>query len=192
MYSFYDFNYDIAKRHALVHTDHFCNTMQAYGFHNYINKPTHFSQIILKATSIIDHIWHSMCLSGRTFVISPPLSDHLACAIIFDARIVVEMSKVTFRDMLIDNKTNFVNNLVNEVTNYSVPNQHVDLTTNSLNKWLNELCNNYFPIKTKHVSIKRIKKPWLSVRLIKCINEKHWLLKLLRLKLINHDIIIRY
>ena len=56
---------------------------------------------------------------------------------------------------------------------FSPPSELVNSYASYLIKFLSKLLNRYFPIKTKMISSKRIKSPWITPAILRCISKKH-------------------
>ena len=53
--------------------------------------------------------------------------------------------------------------------------------------WLIQIANKYFPIKKKTMTDKRLVAPWITPRIMRCINKKHLWLKLLKRGIIYYS-----
>ena len=71
-------------------------------------------------------------------------------------------------------------NIHAEFANYSPPSRNPNEQAVYLNNFLIKILNKYFPIKTKSISPKRIKAPWITTKIIKCIQKKHRWFRLMR------------
>jgi hypothetical protein len=181
-----DFNIDVLKLNT-NYVSNFTNAMLSCGYRQCIDKPTYFSPVLHRETSSIDHIWHNIKSDFKSYVISPPFSDHMACSIIFDSQLpLTQQVKTTFNDFSVQNKRIFISNIENESQLFSVSQNDPHLAANEFNCWIKKICCKYFPIKTKTITIKRSHAPWLTTKIIKCINKKHTLFKLLKRGLISY------
>ena len=62
----------------------FVNFIHEFSFYCSVNTATYFSPIKLDETSCLDHVWHNLLYKTQTFVISPPIADHLSVASFID------------------------------------------------------------------------------------------------------------
>jgi hypothetical protein len=187
-----DFNINILKANSERNINDFIGMMNSYGLYNYINKPTYFSPVQGQITSVLDHIWHNIGKPCKSYVLSPPLSDHLPCCIIFENKISSKMYHIKFRDFSNCNRVKFIEHLEQEFSIFDQSLNDANTTTNKVVDWLMSLSDKYFPIKLKIISHKRAEAPWLSSRLIKCIRKKHWLFKLLKRNIITYNMYKAY
>ena len=70
---------------------------------------------------------------------------------------------------------------------YNLSSNDVNCELSRFLLWLNSVLNKYFPIKTKNISLKRIKTPWLSNDILKLINKKHKLFIAVKKKLYPYN-----
>jgi len=102
-----------------------------------------------------------------------------------------EKVKVTFRNHSHHNIALFRNNL--QLVNWSdVLVGDTDQQTTKFSDTLNELYNRTFPVCCKFLSIKRIKKPWLTSGIIKSVKTKSYLFKLWKLGFISKHHYVKY
>ena len=167
--------------------------MLSFNFTKCINKPTYFSTIKNSLTSCLDHYWHNFESNFSSFIVGPPLADHMLIVlfidIIFDSKKIIPIS---FRNFNYRNKCNFVRNIENEVGIFDFQTEDVDLETSRLLGWFKYLADKYFPIKFKNLSKKRAEAPWLTNDIIRCIDKKHRWFKLLKAKLITYECFKKY
>lgn len=167
-----DFNIDLCNNYDNIVT-HYCDIGYSYGFNNEVNIKTYVSPITGQDKSILDHIWHNLTFKCVTFVIRPALSDHYSVVTVFDTTINEQLTRIRFRDFSRHNIDIFKTQMVTEV-NYFNPttinaNEHAEYIIN----FLTELLNKYFPIKVKDLNPKKLKMPWISKSITKCIDKKH-------------------
>jgi hypothetical protein len=187
-----DFNIDMLKVDNDRKINEFVGMMHSYGHCNYINLPTYFSPIHGQMTTILDHYWHNLLKSCKSYIVSPPLADHLSCCLMFDDAINDNMQTSKFRDFSMNNRNQFEVNLMNECAFYNPPVTDANVSTYYTVNWLRSVSDKYFPVKIKTLSKKRAEAPWLSTRLLRCIRKKHWLFKLLKQKIVTYDIYKTY
>ena len=75
-----DFNMDVLGNSNA--TRNYVDTLHQYGLINEINLPTYVPPSTGIATSSIDHLWHNLDCSRRSYVVSPALTDHYAICVI--------------------------------------------------------------------------------------------------------------
>ena len=99
-----------------------------------------------------------------------------------------EVVNIKFRDMSYANKIKF-NNMIAD-TNWSELLPNIPDTNAQVLKLLEVLEKYYnicFPIKTKQMGVKRLSKPWMTEALLKSINNKHLMYKLLMQNLYDRN-----
>ena len=177
-------------------TDHFVNefvlSMLTRGFINYIDKETYIRPGTVNPTSALDHVWTNVTARGFSFVVEPPLSDHCACVLAFQLKIPHTKVKIEFNDFSDANKERFLNNILMEADNFSPPNTGINDSFLYFDNYIRRITKNYFPTRIKHVSFKRLNKPYLSTRIIKCIRFKHRLFRLVKVGIVPYDIYMNY
>ena len=183
-----DMNVDILK----ASTDHsiqiFIDTLISKGFSCSINKPTYFSSVLRRPTSCLDHIWLSIVGDWQSFVISPKLADHFPVSVVFNSKVNFERKIISFRDYSIGNVDRFLQNIELELSGYNLlPGNDVNEAFDNLNNKLLYLANKYFPVRQKSLSIGRLSMPWLTSKLLKCIDKKHKWLTLLKRGIITYN-----
>lgn len=158
------------------------NLMSLHGFVNFIDKPTCLNPQTGTPYSLLDHIWSNRLLDSDSFVFDERITDHLPCALIstVSTKKSVDKVKVIFRDFSRINIAKFVANSDSLFNGFKLSNSDVNLATNELLTKINAISNTYFPIKSKHISLRRFSMPWLTPSLCKCINIKNLCLRALR------------
>ena len=174
-----DFNLDVLDRDN-THVKNYIDLFNQHGFTNEINLPTYCSPITNSDTSSLDHVWQNFNISRKSFVIRPNLSDHYATGIIYSKIIKHGSKRLKFRDFSNNNVLKFQNSLQREFSSFSPPSEQVNPYASYLVKFLSKLLNRYFPIKTKTISNKRIKSPWITPAILRCISKKHRWFRLFR------------
>ena len=76
-----DFNTDVLSNSNAMRN--YVDTFHQYGLINEINLPTYVSPSTGIVTSSIDHLWHNLNCSRRSYVVSPALSDHYTICVVF-------------------------------------------------------------------------------------------------------------
>ena len=98
--------------------------------------------------------------------------------------------RVSFRDFSINNIADLKNRLssVQWFTNQN----DVNLMAKGFIDKFDNLYNECFPVKVKFVGVKRFKKPWITGNILRCINKKHHLGKLVRASLCSKAVFNKY
>jgi hypothetical protein len=184
-----DFNIDVNETQPLPIVQSFIDVFTALNFCKCIDKPTRFCERRAILNSSLDNFWHNTKDCTSSFIISPPISDHMGIVLILDK--VVENSKkvtISFRDFSINNKNLFMENLDHECSMFNF-NLDFDVNYNTAKfvNWSNLLVDQYFPVKTKNISKKRIYAPWINRQIVKLILKKHKWFNLLKAKIITYN-----
>ena len=182
-----DLNIDISRTDLHGVRD-FMDTMISGGYTNEITLPTYVSPLNNVESSVLDHCWHNLDFSRRNYVIKPNISDHYAICIVFNTIVSNETQTVRFRDFSDLSKSSFLQNVDYEFS--CLPQNPVNNPENyliTISDFLHRLLNKYFPFKTKTITEKRSKSPWLTPEVISCIDKKHDWFKLLKNKLITYE-----
>ena len=161
----------------------FVNFMHEFSFYCIVNTATYFSPIKLDETSCLDHVWHNLLYKTQTFVISPSIADHLSVASFIDYPIPDTKKTAYFRCFNKRNVDVFLNNIQYEL-------EHLCVNVSdggSVLDCLTQITNKYFPVKSKTVTAKRINAPWITPQIMRCINKKHYWLKLLKRRVIFYS-----
>ena len=187
-----DFNIDLLKIANDNKISQFSQCMHTFGYSQYISRASYFSPIVMKPTSLLDHIWHNLNLQLSSYVIFPPFSDHMAVCIVFDKKIIRNNVMIKFRNFSIENKSKFLINLRQSLFSFNMHAQNVNIATNEIVELLSGVVKRSFPIKSKLLSEKRLNQPWLTSRVMTCINKKHNLFKLFRRGLIAYEVFKTY
>ena len=170
----------------------FNNLMISFGMKNYITLPTYIIPKKTVATSVIDHVWSNVSTPVWSYVVSPPLSDHLSCVAVFDIKIPVTLNKVEFRDKSVNKQQYFNCMIEDEYFDYNSPIADAEICVKHFDGWFQNITNKYFPVKKKFISTKRLNSPWLTTRLIKCIRNKHWLFQKFKQNIITYEMYQMY
>ena len=166
-----DFNINSANEISTTHN--YIDLFHQYGLVNEINLPTYCSPATSSDGSCIDHIWHNLHHNSSSYVIYPNLSDHYAVCSIFSQLSTNIPKKFYFRDFSSSNIQKFVNNIETEFSTISPPMTSVNDYSNCLSDSLFKIMNKYFPIRSKTISINRLKSPWITTDIRACIEKKH-------------------
>ena len=179
-----DFNINIIND-SDSQVQNYSNVFLRYHFVNEINVPTYNSPITHVDTSCIDHIWHNLDYVRKSYVVKPNLSDHYAVCACFSKNIDREPVKIRFRDFSARSVENFISNLDGEFSTFSPPNTGANEYAIHLVNFLTRLNNKYFQIRTKFLSKKRLRSPWVTSSIIQCIKKKHRWYRLMKNNIIT-------
>ena len=187
-----DFNICLLKEDHSEQTKNFMNMMKEYFFRPLITRPTRFFE---NGATVIDHIWTNISVTVNSYIFYCDITDH--CPVYCRLNIPFEnknkLEKIKFRDMSLANRQRFHNMLEDTDWNREL---HGILNTNDQVSKLQTVIGNYynlcFPIKVKIIGLKRLYKPWITEALLKSINRKHNLYKLVRQNLYDKELYKRY
>ena len=156
-----DLNIDISRTDLHGVRD-FMDTMISGGYTNEITLPTYVSPLNNVESSVLDHCWHNLDFSRRNYVIKPNISDHYAICIVFNTIVSNETQTVRFRDFSDLGKGSFLQNVYYEFSRFPQnPGNSPENYLITISDFLHRLLNKYFPFKTKTITEKRSKSPWL-------------------------------
>ena len=124
-----------------------------------------------ESNTSIDNIWSNLVSATSSGVVDCHISDHCPVFAVFHFRKKNNNDKVRvkFRDFSSFNIINFKEKL-NSV-NWFDNNDSVDNKARSFIHKFDSLYNSCFPVKSKLVGIKRLRKPWLTL-FIKMYNKE--------------------
>lgn len=176
-----------------INVTEFLNNMFSFNFLPIITRPTRFPVGDQRGSpSLLDHIWSNRLGRFVSGIVTFDITDHLPTFAIFpNCDNTKNKVKVSFRDHSRQNielfkrkaeTVDWVDDGVGDVDS---------LTKNFITK-LNNLYTSSFPIKTKYLSEKRFKKPWLTPALLQSIKNKSKYFKLYKLGLISHVFYTNY
>ena len=176
-----DFNLNTIQTPLCNRTNEYNNMMQSFGYENFINVPTYISPQNDTETSCLDHIWANFaCRNARGFTVGPNLSDHYAVCCIFDIFTKNVPEKIKFRNFCQENIQKFESNATHEFNSFLPPSNGINEYATYLKDFIMKLINKYFPIMTKQISKKRMKSPWVTDEIVRCIRKKHAWFRLLK------------
>ena len=165
-----DFNIDTLERN--LNSQRYETSFLQHGFKNEVCKPTYRSAVTHTDTSCLDHVIHNINGDCKTLILEPNLSDHYAVSFVHPRDIIDEPLKISFRDYSEKNKIKFERSKIMEFGKFSPP-PNANEYASYLFKFMFTLMNKYFPLKTKNVSQKSFKSPWVTDGILKCIKKKH-------------------
>ena len=182
-----DFNLNTLEESAS--TSEYMELMTSYGFVNAVSLPTFVSSSTFEESSCIDHIWYNMNDAAKGFVIEPNLSDHYAVSCVFSQTIETNIIIQKFRDFSSRNVEAFLSNadsVFSDLNPVSLSGG-VELQMANFVTFLQSVLHKYFPIKTRQITKKRLRAPWITSTIIRCIDKKHKWHQLLKRKIISRN-----
>ena len=148
-----------------------------------ITKPTRFPNSLNNSSlpTLLDHIWTNIPSVHQSGIFWVDITDHLPTFSIFNVSSPELESKIIkFRDYSIMNKQAFIANMYSVDWAVIVGDASVSECTAKFVKKFYEIYNESFPVRCKQLTDKRKHSPWLSSWLIKSIDLKHKLSKLVK------------
>ena len=137
-----DFNLDILKPNSPVISD-FINVLSSFGFLYAISKPTYFSN---ETGSCLDNFWYNLKLPISSYVVAPPLSDHMGVVLSINANNEHNSNiECIFRDFSLRNKQKFCENIAFECDQFCFNSDDINIETCKFITWITYLTNKYFP-----------------------------------------------
>ncbi len=91
-----------------------------------------------------------------------------------------------FRDLSQINFSKFDNDKDDLFNQYGLLSNNVKCEIDRFETWIQNILDKYFSIKTKFLSAKRIKMPWVNGEIIQLINKKHKLFSALKKGLVSY------
>ena len=169
-------------------TDAFVNIAKSFGLSCTIDKSTYFSPILGIPTTCLDQFWHNVADRNRSFIIYPPLADHMGVLLCIEYKNKSSQNKVEikYRNFSLVNKNVFLTQLEWECGLLVLAGNDITCETVKFINWMIYLVDKYFPIKKKFVSNKRNLAPWITTRINKCIRKKHKWFKMLKARIITY------
>ena len=164
-----DFNLDLMNPD--IATCDYIDLMSSFGYSNGITSETYVSQLTNEDKSCLDHMWCNFEIKQNNYIIYPNLSDHYCIAAVFSKSIDCVPIKIKFRDFSAANRSRLLECLSTEFSSYNPPNHNIDFCTRYLLTFLKSILDEYFPIKEKTYSQKRLRAPWLTGDVMKCITK---------------------
>ena len=168
-----DFNVNLA--HATLSNDiqDFINLMYESNPFPSIDKVTRYNHFNPSNSTIIDHFWSRLKLEYSTHIITTNISDHYIITLHTNISHAPETTTVKFRDFSLANKQALYDDLPGLLEHLNIDLTHPNICTPLFLEWLANVFNRYFPVKTKTLSLKRLKAPWMTDKLLNCIKQKH-------------------
>lgn len=186
-----DFNINLRGRLS-PSVSRYENLLRQFNYVNEINLLTYHSPITKTDKSCLDHIWHNLNLNRRSFILRPPLSDHYPTCLVFTRDTDDVPKTLRFRDFSENKKNSFKSKLFEEFASFHPEKNDPDMYAKQLNNFLMILYDKYFPIRTKTISYKRQRSPWITSLILKCIRKKHRWYRLMKNELITRESYVKY
>ena len=184
-----DLNICLFKKEIDINTMSFASLMSSYSLIPHITLATREHRY---TKSLIDNIWSNIVTVAHSGVLDVDITDHYPVFAIFENLLCNEndIIRVSFRDFSVKNSISFKDDLKN--VDWFENCIDVNVMTSSFLEKFYQIFNRNFPIKTKTIGLKRLKKPWLSKAIMKSIKEKHRLYKLFKQNLCDSDYFSNY
>ena len=167
-----DVNVDLLM-HSTESVMEFVNTMQSLSFIPAITKPTRFPEGDGKGDpSLLDHIWVNTLSCFKSGILTVDITDH--CPIFIQLPVSLKQKagiKLTFRVHTPRNIELFKEEVRRCLSGWNFRGD-VNVVFDAFSENINNIYSNYFPIKVKYISTKRICKPWLTTEILKSIRKK--------------------
>ena len=114
-----DFNLNTLNYSSDPHVQRYVDVFSQYGLVNEINEPTYRSPVTNSDSSCLDHIWHNLKQSRRSYIVNPNLSDHYPTCLIYDKAVDAKQLKIRFRNFSESNVGMFEANISSEFEQFS-------------------------------------------------------------------------
>ena len=113
-------------------------------------------------------------------IVKPNIADHHAVCLTLKTNVNEESKNIKFRDFSVRNVDLFSTGIDAEFLNYTPPINDANAHAVYFTRFFMKILDKYFPIKSKKISQKRLKTPWLTTKLLKCIRKKHRWYKMMK------------
>ena len=167
-----DFNLDLLKIDQYLSIQTFSDLMTEGGFNQLISEPTRVNNDGL-AVSLLDHIWVNFDKINYSGLVNSNFTDHIPIEIHLKAKVDNYSVIKRFRDFSHENRERFDTEKSELFYNYNLVTNDPNTETFRFLTWLNKVLNKYFPIRTKNLSNKKLRMPWLTRDIMKLIDKKH-------------------
>ena len=184
-----DFNINLLEIFSHAPTEQFLSSMQALNYFELISRPTRFPQKNQRAKpSLIDHIFTNNYTNAISGILTTSVSDHLPIFFLIpDIKPRPEKYLTRFRLFNEHNKNQFTRALSGVHWEEYLIDGSAENNFNIFFNKLNEIYNQYFEIKTKLQTDKRISSPWITKGIINSIRNKNKLYKQQALNIIPYE-----
>ena len=172
-----DFNVNLLKNSNI--TVNLVNLFHGSNMLSLINKPT---RLTTHSATIIDHIWSNdysnLIQSG---ILCMTISDHFPVFSVFSLKSPnINHKKIishSFRDYSNVNISNFRDDLENVVWDLVLCSDDIDVSYDNFELLFTSLFNVHFPLITKNIKTKHLRKPYITVEILYLIKERDKLQK---------------
>jgi hypothetical protein len=167
-----DFNVNILDDESDANIS-FVNTLQSLHYMPLITKPTRFPPNDNCEPSLLDGIWINYTDVYTSGIILADITDHCPVFLCIKHDTIDDnyFVKITFR-LHSDRNVNEYYNVLNDINWDFSHFDDINVKTSIFLDEINRLYCRYFPLKVKCVSIKRLRKPWLSSAIFNSIKTK--------------------
>ena len=121
-----DLNVNVLNYISDNNVRNYVDMFSEYGFYNEINIPTYHSPITQSDVSCLDHIFHNLNHSCRSFVVEPRLADHYGVCLLIDNQTAVPNRIIKFRDYSEQNIDKFNSNFVQDLDSFLPPTDEIE------------------------------------------------------------------
>jgi len=168
-----DLNVDILNECQA--SEEFSNFCYAYGFEPLIVSPT---SVHGNRGSCLDHIWVNHSQDVESGILDVDITDHFPIFAIFNLKLRDDSKFIKkFRDHSPQCLSNLRTLIVDSFENVGLNEDNVSMDVRLFSETLYNVYNSCCPLRSKMVSRQSLVKPWMSNKLMICINRKHSLFR---------------
>ena len=183
-----DFNINLLEHSEHRPTNEFLNLMQTYNYLPLITRPTRFAiGQQAGAPSLLDHFYIDFTAPLVSGILHHDITDHLPIFInVALPSPISEKSTLKYREFSRVNNDLFTRKLCEVIWEDILdPNKTLNENFNSFIHTFRSIYNACFPIKTKNISPRRKRNPWVTSGIITSIKKKNNLFKNFKLGLVS-------
>ena len=187
-----DINIDVSDlSNVSVSTINYIDLMNDHNYQQLVKDKTRISYITGEHCSLLDHVWTNMT-EMKVEVFDCPISDHkpILSSLVVPKRELVRMNFRDFSNKNVDRLKLDLNNIFDDY--FVIAGNTVDFEMNRLLEFLTDILNRYFPMKSKTVSDKHLRLPWINNSTRGFIRFKHRLFKMLKNREISYQFFKNY
>ena len=177
-------NYKRSQLYNNQHISEYFSKFQNNSFKFHVTNATRISPNSSEST--LDHTWSNIAKSSQSYVFNYKITDHFPTGVIFKQSLPDPPKTIKYNDFSQRNIQYFLRDKDDIFSQLNFENQDANTALTTFNSLVRSILNRYFPRKSKQLSTKRKKMPWLSSTIIKCIKKKHNLFKMLRSHIITY------
>jgi len=186
-----DLNCDISKKNA--QSRNFLNTFENNGLKQLINNMTHIDTKTGVLNSMLDLVFTNLNSNKiNAEVLECFLSDHFIIRVSLTSNVENRIERIKFRDFSSGNLEIFRGAAEGELSQFSLVGGNIEAKFNEFLDLLYSMLNKYFPIRTKQISLKNIRMPWIDDSLRFLISKKHKLIASKKQGLISYQTVKLY